>query len=226
MKNTFVISVGGSLVNPGQIDTSFIKNFKQLIEKLARTGDRFILIIGGGKPAREYQTALSGLIKASNDELDWMGIFATRFNAQLVRLAFGKLAHKTIVEDPNSKVAFKEKVLIAGGWKPGRSTDDDAVRLAKAYSATTIVNLSDVDYVYDKNPKEFPDAQKIERLTWKEFNTRFGGQWEPGRKTPFDPTAAKTAQKNKQRVIVANGTNLKNLENILKGKAYIGTTIE
>ena len=120
---------------------------------------------------------------------------------------------------------FKEKILIAAGWKPGRSTDDCAVRLAKAYGASTIINLSNIDYVYTKDPRKFKDAKKIEAISWKDYRKLIGGKRTPGMNSPFDPVAARFAAKHHQRVIVAGGTDLKNLHSILSGKKFKGTVL-
>jgi uridylate kinase len=225
-KKLFVISLGGSLINPGQVDTEFLKKFLRLIINQTKRGNRFILITGGGALCRHYQSALRAITKPSNDNLDWLGIYTTRFNAQLVRLSFGKLAHPVVVKDPNKKVIFKEKILVAGGWVPGRSTDDDAVRLAKVYGAKTVINLSNIDYVYTKDPSKFKNAKKVKIASWPEFRKIVGNKWNPGKNAPFDPTAAKTAEKNRTRVIIANGKNLSNLKNILEGKKFKGTVIQ
>jgi uridylate kinase len=225
--NLFIISLGGSLINPGKIDEHFLNEFHKLIFSKTKKGDRFILITGGGRPARDYIKALKSVKRnTTSDDLDWMGIYTTRLNAQLIRLLFGKLAHPVVIEDPNKKVTFKEKVLVAGGWMPGRSTDDDAIRLAKIYSATTVINLSNIDYVYTKDPRKFKDAKKIESISWKDFRKIVGDKWDPGKNLPFDPTAAKLAEKLKLKVIIANGKNLSNLKNILEGKKFLGTVIE
>lgn len=225
MKNLYIISLGGSLINPGEIDTKFLKKFRSLIIAEVKKGNRFILITGGGGPARQYQNALNEVSKPSSAELDWMGIHATWLNGKFMQLIFGKKAHLKVISDPNKKANFKEKVLVAGGWMPGRSTDDDAVRLAKIYGANTVINLSNTDYVYTKDPKKFKDAKKIKNISWKEFRDIVGNKWDPGKNLPFDPTAAKLAQKLGLKVICANGKNLKNLKNIFEGKDYIGTAI-
>ncbi len=225
MKKLFVISLGGSLINPGEIDVPFLKNLRALILAQIKKGNKFILITGGGSPARIYIRALSALGESSAANLDWMGIYATRFNAQLVRLMFGKLAHPVIIEDPNKRVNFKEKILVAGGWMPGRSTDDDAVRLAKIYGAKTVINLSNIDYVYTKDPRKFKDAKMIKEISWKNFRKIVGNKWDPGKNLPFDPTAAKLAEKNKLTVIIANGKNLFNLKSILSEKKFKGTVV-
>lgn len=226
MNKLFVISLGGSLIVPEEVDVQFLKNFKSLIERQIKKGNRFIIITGGGKICRKYQTALSSVIKADNKTLDWLGIYATRFNAQLIRLMFGKLAHNKITEHPAKKTDFKEKILIGAGWEPGWSTDLDSVELAKTYGAKTVINLSNIDFLYTKDPRKFKDAKKITEISWDGLLKITGDKWIPGKNVPFDPVAAKFGKQNKLQVIIANGKNLKNLENILEEKEFIGTKIK
>src|SRR3989344_5772538 len=117
MNKLFVISLGGSLIVPEEIDVKFLKSLKALIETQAKKGSRFIIITGGGKTCRKYQSALTKISKADDTTLDWLGIYSTRFNAQLIRLMFGKLAHGKITEHPSKKIIFKEKILIGAGWE-------------------------------------------------------------------------------------------------------------
>jgi uridylate kinase len=225
VKKLFVISLGGSLINPGQVDAEFLKKFRKLIIAQTKKGSRFILIAGGGALCRHYQIALRGIVKPSNNILDWMGIYTTRVNARLVQLMFGNLACEDIVKNPTKKIVFNKKVLVASGWKPGRSTDFVAVTLGRVYGSSTVINLSNIDYVYTKDPRKFKDAKKIENISWTDFRKIVGNKWDPGKNAPFDPTAARQAQKNRLRVIIANGKNLENLKNILEEKKFIGTVI-
>lgn len=224
MQNTpIVISLGGSLIIPKEIDIKFLNEFRKLILKHIAFGKKFILVVGGGFTARKYITSLKSINRASNNDLDWMGIQATKLNAKLVQLSFGKKVHGEIINDPNIKIPVKENILISGGWKPGRSTDDCAVRLAKTYGAKVIINLSNIDYVYDKDPKKHKNAKKIELISWKNFRKITGNKWVPGKNLPFDPTAAKNAEKNKVKVII---TNFKNLKGILSNRPFKGTVIQ
>ena len=117
--------------------------------------------------------------------------------------------------------------MIAGGWKPGWSTDKDAVLLARNLGATELINLSNIDYVYDKDPSKFKDAKRIERINWPEFrNNIVGYKWLPGRNSPFDPVASGMAQKLKLRVCVLNGNNLAEVEKALDGRKFKGTIID
>lgn len=56
---------------------------------------------------------------------------------------------------------FKEKILIAGGWKPGFSTDYDAVLLTKTYGFDMIINLTTIDMFMKKDPNKFKYAKSL-----------------------------------------------------------------
>ncbi|HLD17794.1 MAG TPA: UMP kinase [Patescibacteria group bacterium] len=222
-----VLSIGGSIVAPKEgIDTVFLQKFKNLIEKSAKGGWRFVIVVGGGAPSRRYQEAARQVGVVVNEDLDWLGIHATRLNAHLLRTVFRRTAHPTVVKDPSRPLRdWTRPVLIAAGWKPGWSTDYVAVRLARRLGAKVIVNLTDVDYVYDKNPKEHSDAEPICRMAWKEFRRMMGTKWNPGMNVPFDPVAARLADHSNISVVVANGRNLENLTHLLSGKGFAGTVI-
>jgi uridylate kinase len=225
MEKIYVISLGGSLVVPNEINIKFLSLFKNIIEKKIKENNKFIIIVGGGKTARNYQNAAKALTKVSNEDLDWLGIHATRINAHLLLTIFRKYAHFRIIKNPKEKINFKEKILIAAGWKPGFSTDYDAVLFAKTYGSNTIINLTNIDYVYDKDPNKFKDAKLFKEISWKEYLNLINPKWIPGMSAPFDPIASKLAQKFKFKVIILNGRKLKNLENYLANKTFKGTII-
>jgi len=220
-----VLSLGGSLVCPNEIDVLFLKKFRNFILKWIKKGKKFVIFVGGGKTARKYQNAAKEF-KVENKELDWVGISATLLNAQLVKSIFGNFAFERILTEPTKKIKTKKKIIVFGGWKPGRSTDYDSVLAAKNFGAKRVINLSDVDFIYDKNPKKFKDAKPLERISFDELFKIIGRKWTPGANIPFDPEAAKLAQKEKIKVIFLNGRNFKNLEKVFSGKKFKGTIIE
>jgi uridylate kinase len=222
-KETIIISLGGSLVAPGEIDLGFLKSFKHSLQKYLGTM-RFFILVGGGKPARLYQKALLEFGAKSN-ERDWMGINITRLNAEVVKQLFTGYSFDKIITDPNKKVKTNKDIIIGAGWKPGWSTDYDAVLIAKNNNVKTIINLTNIDYVYDKNPSQFPDAKPLKEIDWKSFERIVGDKWTPGLNMPFDPRASKLAERLKLKVIMLNGRNLERLEDFLNNKPFIGTTI-
>ncbi|MBU4422054.1 UMP kinase [Candidatus Parcubacteria bacterium] len=226
-KKITVISLGGSLIVPKEgIDILFLKKFKNLITEFAKDGHKFILICGGGRTARDYQKSAKAIANLTRDDLDWIGIHATRLNGHLVRTIFRDITHPTIIKNPNQKVNFKEKVLIGAGWRPGCSTDYDAVLLAKTYGAEKVINLTNVDYLYDKNPATYKDAKKIKEIDWAGFRKIVGNKWDPGANTPFDPIASREAEKLGLTLILANGKKMANLKKIIRGdKDFIGSIV-
>ncbi len=225
-KQTYILSVGGSLIVPGEVDTEFLKKFRDLILKKVKQGNKFFIITGGGKINNRYNEAAQKIAKVSDNDLDWLGIFATRFNAQLMRVIFGNLAYPEVVIDPTKKIKTNKPIVVGAGYIPGWSSDYDAVLIAKNHGAKTLVNLSNIDYVYTDDPRTNPDAKKIENINWKDFRKIVGNIWKPRMSKPFDPIASKIAEKYKIKVIIMNGKNLENFEKCLEGKEFVGTVIE
>lgn len=224
-KNISVISLGGSLIVPNAVDHAFLKDFVGLIKKKVKNNKRFIIICGGGGINRVYNNAASEIRKMTNDELDWIGIFATRYNAEFLRILFSDLAYKQITTNPNKSFRTNKPIIIGAGYIPGWSSDYDAVHLAKTFGAKTVINLSNVDYAYDKDPRVFPDAKPIENTTWKDFRKIVGNKWTPRMNSPFDPIASRDAEKFKLKVLILNGKNLLNLERAIDNEKFIGTVI-
>lgn len=222
---THVLSLGGSLIIPNDVDYKFIRNFRNLILKKIKSGNKFIIVCGGGKLNKRYNEAAKKIRKMTNNELDWIGTYTTRFNAQFIRILFGNLAYDKIAENPHEKFETKKPIIIGAGYKPGWSSDYDTVYLAKTYGAKAVVNLSNIDYAYDKDPNQFKDAVPIKEISWKNFRKIVGSKWKPRMNNPFDPVASKEAEKFGFRVVILNGKNLKNLENCLDGKKFKGTII-
>ena len=222
-----VLSLGGSIVVPDEIDTEFIRRFTEMLTEFVEPEDnRAILVVGGGAPARRYQDAYRKLVvEPDAAALDWIGIGATRLNGRFIKAVLAGLCREDIVTNPSVATTFTGKILVATGWKPGFSTDFDAVILAERFSADTVVNLSNIEKVFTDDPRTNPDARPLDKLTWDEFRAIVGDTWVPGGNAPFDPIAAQKAQEIGLRVVVASGRNLENVRSILNGGDYVGTTI-
>jgi len=226
-KQVKILSVGGSIIIPKEgFDISFIKKFRTLIMTEIEKGTKFILVIGGGNTARMYQDGLRNMGEQKNVTLDWMGIDATIINAKFVKYIFGDVAYKDVITNPNKKISTSKSLIIAAGEKPGQSSDMAAVRLAKTFGASEVLNLSNIAYVYDKDPNKYDNAQKIESINWASFRRDIvGNEWIPGKNVPFDPTAAKGAQKLGLMVKMVEGTSLRELKKALRGDMFKGTVI-
>ncbi|MDR2303733.1 MAG: UMP kinase [Treponema sp.] len=222
-----VISLGGSIVAPDTVDTAFLKDFTALIRRFLEEDEkrRFIFVTGGGGPARVWQQAYRAAGGESDEEADWIGIMATRLNAQLIRAVMAEWCGQPVVTDPTQAGPLSDRVLVASGWKPGFSSDYDAVLLAERFQADMVINLSNIERVYTGDPRKNPDAKPIDKISWADFRTMVGEEWIPGKNVPFDPVASRHAAKIGIKVICAAGKNLPNLEKLLRGEEFLGTVI-
>ena len=223
-----VLSVGGSIIAPDKVDYEFLSAFKSAIKSyLDENKDRkLIFVTGGGAPARIYQEAYRNVCSDADSSLqDWLGIKATHLNGTLLRAIFSEYTEDELVTDPTKDIPFSRRILVAAGWKPGFSTDTDAVYLAEKFGGKLVVNLSNIAKVYTDDPRKNPDAKPIDNISWKDFRAMVGDEWVPGKNTPFDPIASKIAEKDGMKVICADGRNIDNLMKILRGEDFFGTVI-
>lgn len=225
---TVVMSVGGSLIVPDAIDTLFLSELRNLIERQITVHKRrFIIIAGGGRTARRYQDAAAAVSELDPEDLDWMGIHATRLNGHLLRTIFRDVAHPVMVTNPDEilDVPKDTPLIIAAGYRPGASTDLRAVQIAANVGATKVMNLSNIDYVYTEDPRKNPAAEKIESIRWADFMRLIPTEWNPGLSSPFDPVAARAAEAHDIEVAIINGEKITEIENYLEGNAFVGTRI-
>lgn len=224
-----VISLGGSLIVPNEIDSNYLRDFTNLVRRYVSQGHQFYLVAGGGATARRYiegAKATRGAIGDITDtDADWLGIHSTRLNAHLIRTLFKDIARPEIVTNPHKKVEEDYPVIVGAGYRPGNSTDWIAVKMAQVNGSDKVINLSNIDYAYTADPKKDSTAKRIQKITWKKFREIVGDKWVPGMNAPFDPIASILAEEYKMKVIIANGHNLRNLENILSERRFRGTRI-
>ncbi len=227
-----VLSVGGSIIAPDKVNSAFLSDFLAKVRQYLRDNpeDKLIFVCGGGAPARVYQQAYREVVTDPSEQnanaQDWIGIKATHINAELVKAIFGDLCKDPVVTNPTADdVTFTGRILVAGGWKPGFSTDTDAVYLARRFGAQKIVNLSNIAKVYTDDPRKNPDAKPIDSISWADFRKMVGDEWVPGKNAPFDPIASRLAQESDIVVICADGRKTDNTLSILNGGSFEGTVI-
>ncbi|MFH1181286.1 MAG: UMP kinase [bacterium] len=224
---TIVISLGGSIISPeaGKVGVIFLKKFRQLVLGLLKKGFKFIIICGGGKVCRLYQLSASKITNAKNEDKDWLGIHAIRLNAHLLRTAFREVAYPVVLDNPHKPIKNHWKLLVASAWKPGWSSDYNAVLFARRFGIKTIINAGNISFVFDKDPAKFKNARFFKQIAWKDYRKLISSRWIPGLSTPFDPIASRLAQKSKIRALIVKGTDLKNLEKAILNQNFKGTII-
>ena len=228
MQQITVLSLGGSIIAPDGVDHEFLTRFAEAMKSHLddHPDHKVIIVTGGGAPARNYQMAYRAICThADADLLDWLGIAATHLNGTLVRAIFFRYCSDALVTDPTAPIAFSGQILVAAGWKPGFSSDTDAVYLARRFSAHRVINLSNIAKVYTADPKIDPAAQPLDEINWNDFRAMVGDTWIPGKHVPFDPIASREAEAGGLQVICADGKNIHNTFAILRNEPFEGTTI-
>lgn len=240
-KNLIVVSLGGSIMYPDQIDAAYLKKFKKFVEKYLRRGKKFVIVAGGGKISRRYQEAAAKITKVSNEDKDWLGIHATRVNAHLLRTIFREVADPVVLDSRHKMKRLIYPVTIASGWRPGWSTDFIAVALALDFGAGEAVIAGKPSHVFPirsrgalraiaasngTSDKDLDKTKPFTDLTWRKYRKLIPQKWIPGFHSPVDPVAARLAEKKGIAAIVLNGKNLKNFGNLLEGKEFQGTIIQ
>jgi uridylate kinase len=221
------ICFGGSVIAPEKPNTDLIQEIAKTVSILKSKNYEILIVTGGGGPARMYIEAAKRL-GAPNVELDKIGIDVTRLHARMLISALGEIAEPEPMTTVEAAVraAFKNKVPVMGGTKPGHTTDYVAAMLAKYSGSELLIFFSDVDGVYTADPKRDPKAKKIETMTTKELGKRFATvKAEPGMKTIIDPIAAKLIERSKFKTLVMGAHEIKRLPKILEGAGHSGTTI-
>lgn len=226
-KKVLVLSLGGSLIIPDEIDTEFIKNFKKVILKNTKK-HKFVIVCGGGSIARKYISALEEL--EINEKLQgFSGISATRMNARFMTYFFGRDANKGVPHDMKDiKNLLKiYDVVFCGAlrYAKNETSDGTSAKLAN-YFNTIFINLTNVDGLYNKNPKKYKNARLIEKISWKNFQKIANeNKFKPGQHFVLDQKASEIILKNKIPTYII-GKNLKQLNNFLQNKKFTGTIIK
>jgi uridylate kinase len=224
MKSTITLSLGGSIINPGEIDNQFLTDFSKMIIELIPE-HKFMIVCGGGKVARQYIKGLpDGLTEG---EKDYMGIAATWLNAQLLTYYFKGFCSPNLpptVEKLTEQMQHFD-VGLSGGFLPSVKTDEDAAIVADLYGSPILINVTNVDGIYDKDPQKHPDAKKYEKLSYREFyevvNPLSLGA---GSNAPFTLIAAKICERTNMRIIVCS-KDVSKIRDAIKGM-NVGTIIQ
>jgi len=225
-KKVIVFSLGGSIIIPDEVNSLFLKRFKKLISTNIKNY-KFVIVCGGGSIARKYIHAL----RKENAKIllqSFAGISATRMNARFMSYFFNKNPEVGIPHtlETLEKYLKKEDIVFCGAleYKPNQTSDSTAAGIARHFK-TEFINITNVQGLHDKNPFEHKDAKFIPKITWKDFERMANKKkFSPGQHFVLDQTAAEIIMKHQITTYIM-GSSLKELENLLKGKKFRGTTI-
>src|SRR3989344_1824627 len=226
MKKVVVLSLGGSLIIPDDANISFLKKFREVLEKNSKSY-KFVVVCGGGSVARKY---IQGLKEAGKNEMfqAMAGISTTRMNARFMTYLFGKDANEGIPHNMKHVASLlnRNDIVFCGAlrYAPNETSDGTAAKLA-AYFMCPFINLTNVQGLYNKNPSKFKDAKFIPEISWKDFHKMANkNKFQPGQHFVLDQSASKIIMEKKITTYIL-GQDLKQLDNLLKNKKFKGTVI-
>ncbi len=225
-----VLALGGSVVAPpGEPDPQALLQWTEAIKEWDRDM-QVLVVIGGGDPARKA-IELARHASTIEEDLDTIGIAATRLNAN-VFITFLKgngvdtFHHVPRTVEEAAKLADEYEAVVMGGTEPGHSTDYVAASLAKECGADRMVIVTNVDGVYTADPNKDDAAERKEHLTHDELIDIVGQRWTTaGAKTVVDGPCAKFLKDNNIEACVVSGRNLTNVGKAVRGEAFEGTRV-
>jgi len=221
---SIVISLGGSVVLSEDIDISFFKKLTNLLKKFTNQYKIF-LVIGGGKTARTY-IKMGRQLNFSEEHLDKIGIDITRINAKMLTNIIG-ISNEEIPHTTDEAKKIAKKIVVMGGTTPGHSTDMVGAELAEKTGASKYIIATNVDGVYDKDPKEYNDAKQLREVSIDQLIDKYGTKWETaGKNMVIDGPALGIIKKAKIPTVVLNGKKLEELEKAMNNQPFNGTIIK
>jgi uridylate kinase len=221
-----VISLGGSVLIPGEEDARYLSSLAALIKEASKRY-RLYLVCGGGKVARYYINEGRAL-GASERQLDEMGIMVTRINARLLQLALGEMAAQGMPMNAKeaAEMAKKGGIVVMGGTEPGHTTDAVAAMVAAEVGAARIINATSVPAAYTKDPKKHADAIRLSKMTFSELHTLVNkGMHGAGPSDVFDKKGAEIAMRAQIPILIVAGRDLDDLGRAIRGESFQGTYV-
>lgn len=226
MTDKVVVSIGGSILIPGNEDSTYIKKLAALLKELSSDVE-ISVVCGGGRTAR-YYASVSENIDGTMYQQDLFGITATRMNAGLLDLALGYGNYPAIPLTIKEAASRRKdgKILVMGGTEPGHTTDGVAAMLAEEIGANRIVNATSVDAVYSDDPKTNGEAEKYSEITIERLEELVYGEHGASKSGVFDPLGVKIAKKNKIDIFMVHGRDLEDLRSAILGLKIKGTVVK
>jgi uridylate kinase len=221
-----VIKLGGFAFT-GEMDEQLIGEYGKVLNEIHSRGHGVAVVTGGGRRARSYIEAARRL-GGTETVCDQIGILVSKINALTLISSIGDAASPIVPNTLREAVYIFQagKIAVSGGLSPAQSTNAVAALIAEAVKADVLIHLTDVEGVYDRDPKRFPDARKMDHVSIGELRSlisptgiRAGGY------TLMDPTALGVIERSKLRVRVASGLDPWNVKRIIQGE-QVGTSIQ
>ena len=225
-----VLKIGGSVLYRKEnmtLNVEIIEKYIKLINDLYEDNYQIAIVVGGGKLARSIIKA-SEILGQVATYSDILAVESTRIHALLFIASLGDKAYLLVPRsfEEVSKALSTEKIVVSGGLQPGQSTSAVSALIAEYMGADLLINLTDVEQVFDKDPHKHPDAKPIEQMTADELLTIVSQQQEePGKYDLFDRVGCEIIKRSKIKLAFTSGSNPDNVRKVLKGEK-IGTIVQ
>lgn len=224
-----IIKLGGSVIQKevSQINPQFF----EFINLIKSSNEKVLITNGGGPFCRVLQNSLKENGVGDNRSLGIIGFNTDNLFGEfiLLNLPQEKVFPQVITSQQSLDAAKAQKenyqFFIGGAWDIGHSSDYNAVTMAIEFGSNDILRITNVDFVYDRDPNKFPDAQKIPKMDWEQYMYVIGNkEFVPGGNYPFDPVASALAKDSRKKVYLTS------LEKILERKTlslenFVGSII-
>ena len=183
--------------------------------------------MGGGKLARIIIQASDVLGHATTFK-DMLAVESTRIHALLVIASLKDRAYLLVPRsfEEVGKALSSGKIVVTGGLQPGQSTNAVAALVAEYWGADMLINLTNVDKVYDKDPNQYADAKPLDEISAdKLLELILQQDEEPGKYALFDRVGCEIVKRSNLKLVFANGSEPKNILRIVNGEK-IGTIVQ
>jgi uridylate kinase len=212
------------------IDSEKVKDLAREVAAVAAAGIQIAVVVGGGNIFRGVAAAAQNMDRVTADH---MGMLATVINSLALSDALEQTGVSTrvmsaiemrqVAEPYIRRRAMRhlEKgrivIFAAGTSNPYFSTDTAATLRALEIKADIIAKATRVDGVYDKDPLQFPDAVKYDKITYLEVLAQ-------GLRV-MDATSVAMCRDNQLPIIVFNLNTTGNIMRMSMGEP-VGTVIQ
>ena len=172
---------GLSAENGFGVDSATVERLAREISEVSKLGVQICLVIGGGNFFRGAKNACKHMDRSVADQI---GMLATVINALTVKSAlnalnvkaevFSGLSVPAVCENYNFNKALRAVeegvvTIFAGGTgSPYFTTDSGAALRAIEMHCDVVMKATQVDGVYDSDPRTNPDAERFAEISYDE----------------------------------------------------------
>ena len=223
-KKILVIKLSGSVFNFKTTSRS-LKEYAQVLLDI-QTKVQPVVVSGGGIIARHYVN-LARSLGSDESSLDEMGIEISRLNAMLLSAALGDSVYPVIPSNLEeiSIACQSGKIVVSGGLHPGQSTNATAALICEKIKADRFLNATDVDGIYDSDPKKNAKAKMFEEITIKKCLDLLNNEsTQAGNYELMDIVAMKVIERSKIPTYVIK-SDPKVIRNLIMKNRQTGTNI-